>query len=456
EEGGVVGDGKGGGRDAAAAAAAAAAAGANGGASGAEDSDSSRGSTRPKRRRRQPWLRGLFTVFLVVEALVLYAVNEYSPVYDFEVLSVTTTAEDGTTTVVGDNPDLSFPLSLAGEKCGVSDMAACVTEEPTAAALSTVCCTELLDPDSAGPDELISSVVAFCYVVVIPGLILLVRGLLLGRMWTLRPTRGLPCLTRDQSKAAWGKKRWHLRVGFFALDAFLGLFAAVVTASLFSTVAKVTVGRPRPNYYALLFYTEHTLNGQDFHHWSITSWPSGHAATAMSGLVFLAYVLWSDLVALVMWRRRAHPRLSLVLVMLGGFVVALLPMSAILIGVTRIREYWHRPDDVLVGFIMGFAAAHWAFHFAVLLPFRHEIGSPEWKMNPKWLDEEEQRWEEEDEELRLCGWRRRGARLKEGGSRTGASSSAGGDVAKGPSLQAVPPARVAEADDSARKLDLYA
>lgn len=41
---------------------------------------------------------------------------------------------------------------------------------------------------------------------------------------------------------------------------------------------------------------------KDFHHWSITSWPSGHAATAMSGLVFLAYVLWSDLVALVMVR----------------------------------------------------------------------------------------------------------------------------------------------------------
>lgn len=41
------------------------------------------------------------------------------------------------------------------------------------------------------------------------------------------------------------------------------------------------------------------------------------------------------LLLLLQWRRRAHPRLSLVLVMLGGFVVTLLPMSAILIGVTR-------------------------------------------------------------------------------------------------------------------------
>lgn len=35
------------------------------------------------------------------------------------------------------------------------------------------------------------------------------------------------------------------------------------------------------------------------------------------------------------WRRRAHPSLSLVLAVLGGFAVGALPMSAILIGVTR-------------------------------------------------------------------------------------------------------------------------
>lgn len=71
---------------------------------------------------------------------------------------------------------------------------------------------------------------------------------------------------------------------------------------------------------------------------------------------------------------------------------------------TRIREYWHRPDDVLVGFVIGLAAAHWSFQFVVLMPFRHEIGSPEWTMDPKWLDDEEEQWEEEEELLRLCGW----------------------------------------------------
>lgn len=41
---------------------------------------------------------------------------------------------------------------------------------------------------------------------------------------------------------------------------------------------------------------------KDFEHWSVTSWPSGHAATAMSGLLFLAYVLWRDLAAFFMVR----------------------------------------------------------------------------------------------------------------------------------------------------------
>lgn len=42
-----------------------------------------------------------------------------------------------------------------------------------------------------------------------------------------------------------------------------------------------------------------TLFSQDFDHESVLSWPSGHAAASMAGLLFIAYVLWSDLMALV-------------------------------------------------------------------------------------------------------------------------------------------------------------
>ena len=71
--------------------------------------------------------------------------------------------------VVGDNPDLLYPITLGGESCGVPEMAGCVLEDASEELLATVCCSELLDPDSPGPEEAISSLVAFCYVAVIPG-----------------------------------------------------------------------------------------------------------------------------------------------------------------------------------------------------------------------------------------------------------------------------------------------
>lgn len=43
----------------------------------------------------------------------------------------------------------------------------------------------------------------------------------------------------DERQISWGKARWHLRVGFYALDSILGLGASVVTATLFTYVAKV-------------------------------------------------------------------------------------------------------------------------------------------------------------------------------------------------------------------------
>ncbi|CAM9697888.1 unnamed protein product, partial [Scytosiphon promiscuus] len=341
-------------------------------------------SSRPKRRRGQQWLRAVFATIIILELLAMLAVYRFGTVYQAEVNPVTFTAEDGTTTVVGDNPELLYPITLGGDTCRASDMITCIAADASAETLATACCSELLDPDSPGPEEFVTTIATFGYTVFIPGLILVVRGFLLGRLWTVKFMRHRPFCTRGRDEAAWGKRRWHLRVGFYALDAVLGLIAAESTALLFSSVAKVTIGRPRPNYYALVFYTEHTANGKDYTHWSHTSWPSGHAVIAMAGLHFLAYVLWSDLSALVMWRRRAHPRLSVVLAFLGSFLLLALPMSALLIGVSRIREYWHYPDDVVVGLIIGSAGAHWAFQIVVLMPFRHEIGSPDWKKDPKW------------------------------------------------------------------------
>lgn len=55
----------------------------------------------------------------------------------------------------------------------------------------------------------------------------------------------------------------------------------------------------------------------------------------------------------------------------------------------RIRDYWHRPDEVLAGLVLGAAFAHWSFRFVVLMPFSHEVGSPQWVPKPRWVSEEE-------------------------------------------------------------------
>lgn len=66
---------------------------------GPDDQRPATASSPPKSRRRRPWLRVLFALFLIAEAFVLYAVNEFSPVFKFEITSVTVTGEDGVTTV---------------------------------------------------------------------------------------------------------------------------------------------------------------------------------------------------------------------------------------------------------------------------------------------------------------------------------------------------------------------
>ncbi|CAM9532545.1 unnamed protein product, partial [Sphacelaria rigidula] len=224
------------------------------------------------------------------------------------------------------------------------------------------------------------------------GLILLVRGFLLGRLWDKRISEECQqAQNRDPLEGAWGKKRWHLRVGFYSLDTCLGLTASLATALAFTAVTKVLTGRPRPNYFALRAFSERAASGKDYVVESVLGWPSRTAAVSMAGLLFLAFVLWRDLMALVQasWRRRSHPRVTLVLAVLGGFALATVPLAAILMGITRIRDFWHRPDDVLAGLVLGAVCAFWSFRFVVVMPFNHEIGAPEWTPEPTWVLEEE-------------------------------------------------------------------
>lgn len=81
--------------------------------------------------------------------------------------------------------------------------------------------------------------------------------------------------------------------------------------------------------------------------------------------------------------------------------------------------------------MIGVAAAHWSFRFVVVMPFTYEIGSPEWRKDPKWLDDEEKQWQEEEEELRLCGWKGGVGKHRRGPPRIASSPSGDlGDIEK--------------------------
>ena len=113
-----------------------------------------------------------------------------------------------------------------------------------------------------------------------------------------------------------------------------------------AALMKGYVGRARPDTYAVCGYnatgatcnvTKRKVLVNQF-----LSWPSNHAACSMSGPTYTT--LFSQAVV-----RRPH---SLLLVASLAFMV-----YGVYVGVTRIRDYKHHPDDVIAGLFIGFVFA---------------------------------------------------------------------------------------------------
>ena len=122
------------------------------------------------------------------------------------------------------------------------------------------------------------------------------------------------------------------------------------------------VSRPRPNYLAVCFgsLTTPTYHGSnDFGGFPICtakpsavkehlkSFPSGHSSFAAAGLGFLGFFM-----------------MGLTKCFVGGHTIGRLSISlkpfilALLIGVSRVMDYWHHPTDVVAGLVLGFAIAY--------------------------------------------------------------------------------------------------
>lgn len=144
------------------------------------------------------------------------------------------------------------------------------------------------------------------------------------------------------------------------------LFGCCVGQSL-TNMAKLSVGRLRPNFLSVCNITYASLNcvpgtyvpkvdcpvrNQKMVVEARKSFFSGHASFAMYTMLYLAFYLQARL----SWRgaRLLRPLVQFILVMI-----------AIYTGLSRISDYRHHPTDVLTGFIQGGLTAYWvAFYIS--------------------------------------------------------------------------------------------
>ncbi|PPJ58957.1 hypothetical protein CBER1_04097 [Cercospora berteroae] len=151
---------------------------------------------------------------------------------------------------------------------------------------------------------------------------------------------------------------------------FLGLFSAILMATMITDILKDAIGRPRPDLIARCKPAEGTPRNEMIsvevctetnHHVLHDGWrsyPSGHSSFAFSGLGWIALLMASQLHVL-------RPRASLIVVL-----ACLLPLlGAALIAVSRLEDYRHDVFDVVSGSILGFAVTYfnWRRYYPSLM-----------------------------------------------------------------------------------------
>ncbi|KAG6825501.1 hypothetical protein H0H92_003488, partial [Tricholoma furcatifolium] len=101
------------------------------------------------------------------------------------------------------------------------------------------------------------------------------------------------------------------------------------------------------------------------------SFPSGHSSTAFSGMTVLS--LWAaGMTAAWCFSVSAPPR-SILASKLGKFCLTLLPLCwASFVAISRIQDYRHHKEDVIVGSLLGIMAATVSYLIFWPNPFSHK------------------------------------------------------------------------------------
>lgn len=149
--------------------------------------------------------------------------------------------------------------------------------------------------------------------------------------------------------------------------ALLGVATAAATDTLVTVVLKTLAGRPRPHHYARIaraaaLAAARALSPAETAAFVAAaaaearrSFPSGHTSTAFAGLGFLALYLAGKTRAFSRARARHGGALWRVAVVLAPL------LAAMVVGVSRTRDYHHNYSDVLAGAAIGALTAATAY-----------------------------------------------------------------------------------------------
>jgi len=155
-------------------------------------------------------------------------------------------------------------------------------------------------------------------------------------------------------------------VGHELHHAALGLVEAGTLNSLITGIAKDFAGRYRPHYLALAALA-HDANSTALEREGRKSFPSGHSSAAFCGLTFLALWLCGKLRVLA-----PHS--------VGHFwmlcIVAIPEFAALLVAISRVRDYHHNYSDIVAGGIIGAAIATLVYLALFHSPLSKSSGLP--------------------------------------------------------------------------------
>jgi diacylglycerol diphosphate phosphatase / phosphatidate phosphatase len=173
---------------------------------------------------------------------------------------------------------------------------------------------------------------------------------------------------------------FYLPVSVFAVFSMLlgpqGDLHAAMCAYIFAMASKIFVvaclknyaGYLRPNFYDMCKFNPETLLCDDETTSARESFPSGHAATALSSMTVLSLYLLGKVCGGIKQRGvkevRGDPREEVWTPSLPLKMLAVLSVGPVVLGMfiatSRVRDNWHHPADVLCGAVIGAACALFA------------------------------------------------------------------------------------------------